>query len=70
MYCRTMNLKQYLEKTKKSYLDLAKDLDIHQVYANAIVSGLNHPGPKLTMRISKWTGGKVTKKELRPDLWG
>jgi len=36
--------------------DLAKELDTHPVYLNAILRGRARPSPDLALRISKLTG--------------
>lgn len=63
-----MNLKEYLETTGKNYKQAAKELGMHPIYLNTIVNG-EKPGPKLTIAIEKWSEGKITRQELRPDLW-
>lgn len=48
---------------------LAKELDIHHVYLNAILRGRARPSPDLALLIDIATKGAVTKEKLLwPDL--
>jgi len=63
-----MNLKAYLKSTGKTSKDAADELGKHPIYFNTIVNG-GKPGPRLTIDIEEWSGGAVSRHELRPDLW-
>jgi hypothetical protein len=39
-------------------------------YIYAISNGTRRPSPARAKEIERLTGGKVTRSDLRPDLWG
>lgn len=39
-------------------------------YLWQIATGVRKASPKLAKAIEAATGGKVSKRELRPDIWG
>lgn len=55
MINQTLNMKQCA---------LAKILDMHPVYLNAILRGRARPSPDLALRIEEATEGAVTRMEL------
>ena len=44
---------------------------VHKDYAHihAVLRGATPAGPKLAIAIESATNGKITRSELRPDLW-
>jgi hypothetical protein len=66
-----MTLKQYLrECTTEQRKALWHDNPNRRLYIYAVSSGKRRPGPQAAREIEQLTGGKVTRAELRPDLWG
>jgi hypothetical protein len=66
-----MTLKQYLrECTTEQRKALWHDNPNRRLYIYAVSSGKRRPGPQAAKEIEQLTGGKVTRAELRPDLWG
>jgi len=63
-----MEIKKYLNQIGIDYKQAAQDIGCHPVYFNTIVNGAK-PGPNLAIEIEKWSGGQVSRSELRPDLW-
>lgn len=48
----------------------AKAAGTKAVYLTHIANGHRKPSFKLTHRIEKATGGKVSRHDLRPDIFG
>jgi DNA-binding transcriptional regulator YdaS (Cro superfamily) len=66
-----MTLQEYFfDKPRGSKLDLARKLGVSKTWISLIVSGREQPSAALSLMIEKFTGGAVTRKELRPDLFG
>jgi DNA-binding transcriptional regulator YdaS (Cro superfamily) len=49
---------------------MASDLKISNTWLSLVISGRKLPSPTLAIEISQYTKGKVTKKSLRPDIFG
>lgn len=49
--------------------DLAEKVNSTPLYIKRVAKGWQRPGPKLTLRIEGVTGGRVSRGDLRPDLW-
>lgn len=62
-----MNLDQYL--TDKSASDLAKEIGVTPVLISQWRNGIRPVPIERCFPIEQATGGKVTRKDLRPDDW-
>lgn len=66
-----MTLHEYFKDKKRGAKDaLAKDLGITRTWMSQIINGRQVCSPELAVEIERITGGAVTRKELRPDLFG
>ena len=67
-----MDLKSYLDGRPRGELkELAAKLKLSAIYLSQLVARQNdrEPSPALCVRIEQVTGGKVTRRDLRPDDW-
>jgi DNA-binding transcriptional regulator YdaS (Cro superfamily) len=65
-----MKLKKYLESQLRGTQGrLAEDLNISKSWLSKIVNERVLPSPVLAVAISHITEGKVTRNELRPDIF-
>ena len=66
-----MNLKQYFkDELYGAKKEMAEYLGITQTWLGLLIRKARRPSPELAKKIEKATQGLVTKKELRPDLFG
>lgn len=66
-----MNLKQYFkDEPYGAKKEMAEHLGITQTWLGLLIRKARRPSPELAKKIEKATQGLVTKKELRPDLFG
>jgi len=66
-----MTLKEYFEgKPRGTKADIAVKLGISRTYLSLLVSERRLPGPEMALMIERVTAGSVTRKVLRPDLFG
>ena len=66
-----MTLKQYfLDKPRGAKAAMAEAMGVSRTWVALIISGARMPGAELAVAIHKYTNGEVSKKELRPDLFG
>ena len=65
-----MQLREWIGTTRGKQRELANRLGISPTWMNLIVSGKRDCSPELALAIEQATGGQVTRKELRPDLFG
>lgn len=66
-----MNLKEYFSQLPHgSKHELANKLGITKTWLSLIISGKKMPSGSLCNLIQKFTNGKVSRAELRPDLFG
>lgn len=50
--------------------DLAEAIGISQSAVHKLLKGKSHQaGPGTAREIEEWSGGAITKEELRPDIW-
>lgn len=63
-----MNLEQYLKDADP--VALAKAAKTKQVYLTHVARGYSKASYKLAIRIETATGGKVSRHDLRPDIFG
>lgn len=66
-----MTLEEYFrDKPRGAKVDLARGLGISKTWMSLLTSGRSVPSPELAHLIERLTRGQVTRKELRPDLFG
>jgi len=64
-----MNLTEYFADVSGRE-DLARALSKNPDYLYQIATNRRQASPALAIQIEAATQGKVTRAELRPDLWG
>jgi len=64
-----MHLREYLGTRRGEQRRLANLLNISPTWMNLLVSGKRDCSPELALAIEQATNGKVTRQELRPDLF-
>jgi DNA-binding transcriptional regulator YdaS (Cro superfamily) len=66
-----MTLEEYFrDKPRGVKADLARELGISKTWMSLLTSGRSVPSPELAHLIERLTKGQVTRKELRPDVFG
>lgn len=66
-----MTLKKYfLPLPRGSKVSMARALGISKTWLSLIINGQKSPSAQLSKEIEKNTNGVVTRKDLRPDLFG
>lgn len=66
-----MTLQEYLKgKPRGAQIELARKCGISKTWMSLLVTGREVPSPGLALMIEKFTRGAVTRKVLRPDLFG
>jgi DNA-binding transcriptional regulator YdaS (Cro superfamily) len=66
-----MNFKDYMAAlSADEKRTLAKAADTEVIYLIQIAGGHAQPSPKLANRIEQATNGKVSRHDLRPDIFG
>ena len=66
-----MTLKEYFaDKPRGSKAAMAAALGISRTWMALVIAGRRKPSPERAIIISRMTGGEVSKKDLRPDLFG
>lgn len=66
-----MTLQDYFKDKKRGAKDaLAKNLGISRTWMSQIINGRQVCSPELAVEIERLTEGSVTRKDLRPDLFG
>lgn len=66
-----MTLKEYFAtRPRGAKLEMAKKLNISKTWMALIISGRQVPSAGLAVMIHQVTNGKVSREELRPDLFG
>jgi len=66
-----MTLKEYFADKKRGAKDaLAKKLGISRTWMSQIINGQQVCSPELAVEIERLTLGSVTRKDMRPDLFG
>lgn len=65
-----MTLEEYFkDEPRGSKAEMAEYLCISPTWLGQLISGVRKASPKLSIAIEKATGGLVTRKEMRPDLY-
>ena len=66
-----MTLKDnFKDKPRGAQVELARKLGVSKTWMSLLVSGREVPSAGLALMIEKFTKGQVTRKSLRPDLFG
>lgn len=66
-----MTLQEYFDgKARGAQIELARKCGITKTWMNLLTSGRELPSAELALLIETYTKGAVTRKELRPDLFG
>lgn len=66
-----MTLQQFFMDKKRGAKDaLAKELGISRTWMSQLIQGRQVCSPELAVEIERLTSGQVTRKDLRPDLFG
>lgn len=66
-----MTLQDYFLGKKRGAKDaLAKELNISRTWMSQLIQGRQVCSPELAVEIERLTLGAVTRKDLRPDLFG
>ena len=66
-----MTLQQFFSnKPRGAQIDLARKCGISKTWMSLLTSGREVPSPELALLIEKFTKGAVTRKTLRPDIFG
>ena len=65
-----MTLTEYFkDQPYGSKADMARELSISKTWLSLVISGRKKPSPALSVAISHLTKNRVTKKDLRPDIF-
>ena len=66
-----MTLQQFFaSKPRGAQIELARKCGVSKTWMNLLTSGREVPSPELALLIEKYTKGAVTRKTLRPDIFG
>ena len=66
-----MTLQQFFSnKPRGAQIELARKCGISKTWMNLVTSGREVCSPELALLIEKYTKGAVTRKTLRPDIFG
>jgi DNA-binding transcriptional regulator YdaS (Cro superfamily) len=66
-----MTLREFFDKLPHgAKTTMASDLKISKTWLSLVISGRKLPSPALVIAIHRYTKGKVSKKILRPDIFG
>jgi hypothetical protein len=66
-----MTLIEYFQdKPRGSKVKFAKEVNVSKTWLSLVINGLRIPSAELSVDIEKASKGKVTRKELRPDIFG
>jgi DNA-binding transcriptional regulator YdaS (Cro superfamily) len=65
-----MELIEYFStQPRGTKVSMTKALGISKTWLSLVISKRKKPSPKLATEIEKATAGKVTREELRPDIF-
>lgn len=66
-----MTLRQYFQdKPRGAQAAMAAELGVSRTWMSLLVQERKSPSAALALMIERITNGKVTRKALRPDLFG
>jgi len=60
----------FLEKPRGAKAEMAKKLGVSKTWMSLVISGRYLASPELSVAIERYTKGQVTRKILRPDIFG
>jgi DNA-binding transcriptional regulator YdaS (Cro superfamily) len=64
-----MDLQDYLSRRELKPSQFAAELGVPASTITRVLRNEREPGPILTLKIERATGGEVPRWKLRPDLW-
>ena len=64
-----IDIKTYRQRAGKTQAECAKELGITGEYFSDIERGAVRPGAPLVIKIEQWSGFRIDKSTLRPDIW-
>ena len=66
-----MTLKQYFfDKPRGAKAAMAEAIGVSRTWMALVIAGSRRPSVALSMAIDRYTNGEVSRKELRPDVFG
>jgi len=66
-----MTLTEYFaDKPRGSKTKMAKELNLSKTWLSLVINNRVRPSIEVTFAICKYTKGKVSRKVLRPDVFG
>jgi len=66
-----MKLREYCKASGRgAQMELARKCGISKTWMSLLVTGREVPSPQRALMIEKFTRGAVTRKVLRPDIFG
>jgi len=66
-----MNLKQYFfDKPRGSKAAMAASICVSRTWMALLIAGSRRPSPELAIAIDRYTNGEVSRRDLRPDIFG
>ena len=66
-----MTLDKYFEnKPRGSKITMARSLGISKTWLSLVISGRRAASPELCVAIERYTKGVVSRRNLRPDVFG
>lgn len=66
-----MTLEKFFEgKPRGSKLLMAKSLGISKTWLSLVISSRKQASPELCVEIERYTRGAVSRRNLRPDVFG
>jgi len=68
---KPMTLMEFFsDKARGSKIKMAADLGISKTWLSILISGRKLPSPEMARDIEAYTGGRVKRVDLRPDIFG
>lgn len=66
-----MTLEKYFQnKPRGSKIAMARALGISKTWLSLVISGRQGASPELCVAIERYTKGAVSRRNLRPDVFG
>lgn len=63
-------LTTYLDSAQGTRREFAAAVGISSAFLSQIESGVRKPSPRVVFKIEQETAGRVTRVDLRPDIFG
>jgi len=60
----------FANKPKGAKTEMCRAIGISRTWMALLIAGTHIPSAEVCVEIEKYTKGAVTRKELRPDLFG